>query len=70
MKLEKFRVSNYRSVRDSGWIDVADQTSLVGRNESGKSNLLLALRSLKPPEHLERLSVSSDFPNDRLRSDL
>lgn len=69
MRLEKFRVTHYRSVKDSGWIAVGDQTSLVGRNESGKSNLLLALRSLKPPEHLERLSVSRDFPADQLRLD-
>ncbi len=69
MRLEKFRVTNYRSVKDSGWISVGDQTALVGRNESGKSNLLLALRSLKPPEHLERLSVSSDFPADLSRLD-
>ncbi len=69
MRLEKFRVTNYRSVKDSGWIGVGDQTALVGRNESGKSNLLLALRSLKPPERLERLCVSSDFPADRSRLD-
>ena len=45
MKLEKFRISNYRSIKDSGWIDVGQRTVFVGRNESGKSNLLLALRS-------------------------
>ncbi len=69
MRLEKFRVTHYRSVRDSGWISVGDQTALVGRNESGKSNLLLALRSLKPPDHLERLPVSTDFPADLPRTE-
>ena len=65
MKLERFRVTNYRSVKDSGWIDVAQQTALVGRNESGKSNLLRALRSLKPPQGPEALSIARDFPAER-----
>ncbi|PJN92917.1 hypothetical protein CNY89_18780, partial [Amaricoccus sp. HAR-UPW-R2A-40] len=46
MKLKSFRVENFRSINDSGDIDVADITALLGRNESGKSNLLLGLRSL------------------------
>ena len=49
MKLQRFRISNYRSVKDSGWVDATQRTILVGRNESGKSNLLLALATLKPP---------------------
>ena len=67
MRLEKVRGTNFRTVKDRGWVAAADQTALVGRNESGKSNLLLALRSLNPPENLERLSVSRDFPADRSR---
>lgn len=39
---------NFRSVEDSGWIDCDDITTLVGINESGKSNLLLALWKLNP----------------------
>jgi predicted ATPase len=64
MKLERFRISNYRSVKDSGWIDTGQRTVLVGRNESGKSNVLLALATLKPLEKLERLSAPRDFPAD------
>ena len=48
MKLKTFRVWNFRSINDSGDIDVKRITALLGRNESGKSNLLLALRSLNP----------------------
>lgn len=48
MKLERFRVTKFRSVMDSGWIDCDDVTTLVGINEAGKSNLLLALWKLKP----------------------
>jgi AAA15 family ATPase/GTPase len=48
MKLLEFQITNYRSINDSGPVAVHKITSLVGRNESGKSNLLLALRALNP----------------------
>ena len=47
MTLKRFRVMNFRSVMDSGWIDCDDVTSLVGINEAGKSNVILALWKLK-----------------------
>lgn len=65
MRLLRFRVKNYRCVDDSGWIDVRDKTALVGRNESGKTNLLLALQSLNPPEGLSALNSVKDYPRDR-----
>lgn len=46
--LGKYKVTNFRSVQDSGWIECDNVTTLVGANESGKSNLLLALWKLKP----------------------
>ena len=48
MKLKRFRVTNFKSVHDSGWISCDEITTLVGVNESGKSNLLLALWKLNP----------------------
>ena len=48
MILKRFRVTNFRSVIDSGWINCDDVTTLVGINESGKSNILLALWKLNP----------------------
>ena len=66
MKLSELQVENFRSVNDSGLIEVRQQTALVGRNESGKTNLLLALASLNPPSRkLEVLSFIKDFPRDR-----
>ncbi len=45
MKLIKFRIQNYKSIRDSGWCYLAsDITILAGQNESGKSAVLEALR--------------------------
>lgn len=69
MKLKNFRVRSYRSVNDSGDIEVSQRTALVGRNESGKTNLLLALESLNPPEGVEALTFVKDFPRDRRRAE-
>jgi len=65
MKLKSFRVRNFRSINDSGIIELAQQTVLVGRNESGKTNLLLALRSLNPADEPVELSYVKDFPRER-----
>lgn len=48
MRLIRYKVTKFRSVMDSGWIDCNDVTTLVGINEAGKSNLLLALWKLNP----------------------
>lgn len=48
MTLKWFRVTNFRSIMDSGWIECDDVTSLVGVNEAGKSNVILALWKLNP----------------------
>jgi len=65
MKLKSFRVQNFRSINNSGVIRADEITALVGRNESGKSNLLLALASLNPPEGRKPLSKIKDFPRHR-----
>ena len=45
MKLIKFRIQHYKSITDSGWCWLAsDVTTLAGKNESGKSAILEALR--------------------------
>lgn len=61
MKLTKFRVTNFRSVSDSGWVDVDDVTALIGVNESGKTNLLLPLWKLNPAQDGE-IQPTSDYP--------
>lgn len=48
MKLLKYRVTDFRSVQDSGWIEADQVTCLIGTNESGKTNLLLPLWKLNP----------------------
>lgn len=48
LALKRFRVTNFRSVDDSGWIDGDSVVSMIGVNEAGKSNLLLPLWKLNP----------------------
>ena len=65
MKLLKYKVTNFRSVEDSGWIECDDVTTLVGINESGKSNLLLALWKLHPVNNGE-IDILHDMPVSKL----
>lgn len=62
MQLKEFRIQNYRSIDDSGPITVSKLTALLGRNESGKSNLLHALQTLNPVEGSGFLDKDKDFP--------
>ncbi|MDR3186635.1 MAG: AAA family ATPase [Christensenellaceae bacterium] len=58
MRLLKFRVTDFRSIIDSGWIDSQDVTVFAGDNESGKTTLFFALMKLMPAERLEVLKTS------------
>ena len=69
MELKSFRVRNFRSINDSGEIDVSRITALLGRNESGKSNILRALHSLNPADGFKELSPIKDFPRHRKLSE-
>lgn len=61
MRLKRFKVNGFRSVLDSGWIDCDSVTSLIGVNESGKTNLLLPLWKLKPAKG-GAVSLLADLP--------
>ena len=65
MKLLRYRVLNFRSVNDSGWIECNDVTTLVGVNEAGKSNLLLALWKLNPAS-AGKIDILHDMPVSKL----
>ena len=47
MKLTAFRICNYRSIIDSGWIEFDNFNVLIGKNEAGKTCLLKALHKPK-----------------------
>ncbi len=64
MNLTHFKVTKYRNVWDSGWIDVGDITAFVGQNESGKSNLFEALYRINPFAPNENYNIDEDWPVD------
>lgn len=61
MQLNSFRVTNFRSVKDSGWIVAAEITALIGTNESGKTNLIVPLWKLNPAKEGE-IKLITDAP--------
>ncbi|SNB79806.1 AAA domain-containing protein, putative AbiEii toxin, Type IV TA system [Arboricoccus pini] len=61
MELVKFKVENFRSVEDSGWITVDRIGAFVGVNESGKTNLITPLWKLHPAREGE-IQPTSDYP--------
>ena len=64
LKLIAFRVTNFRSVEDSDWIEVDTVTGLIGTNESGKTNIIIPLWKLKPARGGE-IEATADYPRKR-----
>ena len=63
MKLTAVRVTNFRSVEDSGEFTTAHATCFVGKNEAGKTAVLLALASLNPHDATPfTLDRERDYP--------
>jgi predicted ATP-dependent endonuclease of OLD family len=62
MRFRRFRIKNYRSLIDTGWINLATDniTGIIGQNESGKTSILEALHSF----------YTGNINDDILRSDL
>ena len=64
MLLTKFRVTEFRSVQDSGWIDAEQITALIGTNEFGKTNIMLPLWKLNPAAE-GQIDLQDDLPRDK-----
>ena len=63
MKLLTVRVTNFRSAENSEEFNVGPVTCLVGKNEAGKSAILLALAALNPHEATPTtLDKERDYP--------
>ena len=62
MKLTQARVINYRSIDDSSWVRVDDVTALVGKNESGKTAFLQAIRKINSISGEEDTFTIRDYP--------
>jgi len=60
VRISDIRIQNFRNIRDTGYIELENVTTLIGKNESGKTSTLEAIRSFSPEyEYTERdLSTS------------
>jgi len=67
MKLETVHVTNFRSAEDSEEFGVSPVTCLVGKNEAGKSAILLALAALNPHDATPAIfDKERDYPRRSL----
>lgn len=67
MRLKTVSVQNYRSIIDSGEIDVERlKTILVGPNEAGKTVLLKAIQQLNKPDDILGFDYLRDYPRSLL----
>ena len=67
MRLSLFKIQNFRSFHNSGWVSCQDVTALAGVNEAGKSNMLKALWKLKPAFKVDNKILISDIPRDMVK---
>ena len=64
MDLITFRVTMYKGIIDSEWVEVNPLTVFVGKNESGKTSLLKALHKLNP-YNSEPYIMAKEWPRGR-----
>jgi predicted ATP-dependent endonuclease of OLD family len=63
MRLKAARVTKYRSIRDSGTVEIeTNKTILVGPNEAGKTVFLQALQQINPPQGVRGFDPLRDYP--------
>jgi len=81
MKLKKFKITNYKSITDSGDCYLTDTiTILAGKNESGKTSILEALedfdtdkkiresaKPIKSPESVPEISITFIVEKDTIK---
>lgn len=66
MRLANVHIRDFRCIEDSGEFSLDAVTCLVGKNESGKTAILKALRRLKPDDaSKEPFNALKDYPRRR-----
>ena len=64
MKLQKVRIQNFRSIQDSGEFSMDPKvTCLLGKNESGKTNILKSLEALSEGSPCEEDDICYQTPD-------
>lgn len=62
MELDRVRVRNFRSIKDTGWVDIEDDlTTLLGKNESGKTAFLEAIEEFGTDDEYDSTDIHADF---------
>lgn len=64
MKLQAFRIENYKKIEDTGWITCENLMIFVGKNESGKSAIFRALSKMNASDG-ESFDGLREFPRHR-----
>jgi len=63
MRLKRFRIKNYRSFVEESELSLADNNVLIGPNNVGKTNFLLAIEAFFGATERENLyNYRRDFP--------
>ncbi|MCC8934850.1 ATP-dependent nuclease [Rhizobium sp. 'Codium 1'] len=63
MRLRTVQIKNFKHILDSSEVEIDDKiTCLVGKNESGKSAFLEALRRLKPAQGAVKFDSAKHYP--------
>lgn len=65
MKLQSVRVQNFKCIEDSERVDFERVTSLVGKNESGKTAFLEAVQKLNPVNSAGDYDPLKEYPRKR-----
>lgn len=58
--LQAIRLQNYKAFKDTGWIEMANLTLLLGYNSNGKSTILKALEMIQ--KCYQQLQIGQEFP--------
>lgn len=64
MRLLKYKVNKFRSIKGTEWIEIDQLTCFVGTNEAGKTNLLLPLWKFNPADKVTKIDLLLDYPRD------
>ena len=59
IRISEIRIQNFRNIRDTGYIELENVTTLIGKNESGKTSTLEAISSFSPDYHYSDRDLST-----------
>lgn len=62
MEVEQVRVQNFKCIHDSNWVKLEEVTSLIGRNQSGKTAFLEALNKFNPVDSSGDFNHNHEYP--------